>query len=108
MLSYYDKKIDTNEVDIFNFKHKEWCHPVDNTKTYNTAFFDIFDNAKEECVQCITSLYHYVFDNENMDFDRYFKDVSYITNLPCSYDLEMKYFKNIFENSSKTIVNEEK
>ncbi len=106
MLSYYGKKIDSNEIDIFNFHHKEWCHPVDNSKISNATFFDLFDTAKVECANCIQALYHYVFDNENIDFDLYFKDVSYITNLPCSYDLEMKYFDNIFKKTPKSIVNE--
>jgi hypothetical protein len=34
---------------------------------------------------------------ESFDFDYYFKDLSYYTGFPCAYNLEMKYFDNIFK-----------
>lgn len=99
-LSYYGKEIDTKECDIFNIKKKEWCNPIDKETIYTDSFFDLFDKAKKKAVSCINDLYRLIYLNETFDFDYYFKDLSYITGVPCSYDLEMKYFSNIFDHKN--------
>lgn len=96
-LSYYNKQLDLNEYDIFNFKHKTWCNPVDKEMRHKESFFDLLDQAKALSVNCINDLYKCIFLNESFDYDYYFKDLSYITGIPSSYDLEMKYFDNIFK-----------
>ncbi len=100
MLSYYDKKIPSSKIDIFNFKRKEWYNPVDKEVTYTYSFFDLLDIAKTKAVNCINDLYRAIFLNDSFDFDLYFKDLSYITGLPCSYDLDIKYFENIFKDKN--------
>lgn len=100
-LSYYDKKIPSSQVDIFNYKRKSWCNPIDKEITSTYSFFDLFDLAKDQAVNCINDLYRTIFLNESFDVDAYFKDLSYITGVPCSYDLDMKYFNNIFEDKNK-------
>ena len=100
VLSYYNRSIPTTSIDIFNFKKKTWCNPADKEMSYNYGFFDLFDQAKDKAVNCINDLYKTIFLNESFDLDYYFKDLSYITGLPCSYDLEMKYFNNIFEEKN--------
>ena len=52
---------------------------------------------KKICVECITDLYKAIYGNETFDLERYFKDLSYITGIPCSYDLEMKFFDIMFK-----------
>lgn len=96
-ISYYNKSVDINEIDIFNFKHQEWSNPVDSQITSNDSFFDLLDQAKKICVECITDLYKAIYGNETFDLERYFKDLSYITGIPCSYDLEMKFFDIMFK-----------
>ena len=95
-ISYFDKAINHNKIDIFNFKHDVWSNPVDKEIKFNDTFFDLLDIAKKISVDCISALYRYIFGNESFEFDYYFKDLSYLTGIPCSYDLEMKYFDNIF------------
>lgn len=97
VLSYYNKSIKEEGIDIFNFKHKEWSNPVDKEMVKTQSFFELFDEAKDLSVECINDLYRHIFLNESFDVDKYFKDLSYITGVPCSYDLEMKYFDNIFK-----------
>lgn len=102
-ISYYNKSVDINELDIFNFKRTEWCNPVDNVIVQNDSFFDLFDKAKKICVECITNLFYYIYGNETFDTDYYFKDLSYFTGIPCAYDFEMKNFDIIFKKDlSKT------
>ena len=96
-VSYFNKTIDVNELDIFNFKHNVWNNPVDKETTSNESFFDLFDKAKQICVSCITDLYAAIYENETFDVDYYFRDLSYKTGIPCSYDLEMKFFDIIFK-----------
>ncbi len=96
-ISYFNKKIISSETDIFNFKRYIWNNPVDKEIISESSFFDLFDQAKEKTVECIIDLYKYVFLNESFDFDGYFKDLSYYTGFPCSFNLEMKYFMNIFK-----------
>ncbi len=96
VLSYYNRNIPQEQIDIFNFKHQPWCNPVDKDTQFTDSFFDLFEKAKEIAISCINDLSAYVFDNESFDFDYYFKDISYITGYPSSYNLEMKYFFNIF------------
>ena len=96
-ISYYNKKINLAATDIFNLKHLTWNNPVDKDIQSDDSFFDLFDKAKEMAVNCITDLYKYIFGNESFDFDYYFKDLSYYTGFPCAYNLEMKYFDNIFK-----------
>lgn len=96
-ISYFNKQVDLGTVDIFNLKHKLWNNPVDKDIQSEESFFDLFDKAKSIAVECISDLYKYVFMNESFDFEYYFKDLSYYTGFPCSYNLEMKYFDNIFK-----------
>lgn len=96
-ISYYDKQIRKSQLDIFNFHKELWNNPVDKDMKSNDSFFDLFDKAKSVAVNCITDLYKYIFGNETFDIDFYFKDLSYVTAIPCSYDLEMKFFANIFK-----------
>ena len=96
-ISYYNKKINLAATDIFNLKHLTWNNPVDKDIQSDDSFFDLFDKAKAMAVNCITDLYKYIFGNESFDFDYYFKDLSYYTGFPCAYNLEMKYFDNIFK-----------
>lgn len=95
-ISYFDKTINHNDIDIFNFKRYMWSNPVDKEMRHDESFFELLDIAKKLSVDCINALYRYVFGNESFEFDYYFKDLSYLTGIPCSYDLEMKYFDNIF------------
>ena len=96
-ISYHNKKIDVSEVDIFNLKHNQWNNPVDKDIQSTESFFDLFDKAKKIAVECINDLYKYVFEGESFDFDYFFKDLSYYTGFPCAYNLEMKFFDNIFK-----------
>lgn len=96
-ISYHNKKIDVTKLDIFNLKHNIWNNPVDKDIQSNESFFDLFDKAKKIAVECINDLYKYVVDAESFDFDYYFKDLSYYTGFPCAYNLEMKFFDNIFK-----------
>lgn len=96
-ISYHNKKIDVSEVDIFNLKHNQWNNPVDKDIQSTESFFDLFDKAKKIAVECINDLYKYVFEGESFDFDYFFKDLSYYTGFPCAYNLEMKFFENIFK-----------
>lgn len=96
-LTYFEKTIPQAEYDIFNFYKKEWNHPVDKDIVQNSSFFELFDKAKKLAVDAINDLYKHVFERETFDLDLYFKDLSYITGLPCVYDLEMKYFDIIFK-----------
>lgn len=96
-VSYYNKKIDTSQIDIFNFKHNVWSNPVDKEMQSTESFFDLFDKAKKITVECINDLYKYVKEAESFDFDYYFKDLSYYNGFPCSYNLEMKNFNNILK-----------
>ena len=102
-VSYYDKTININEIDIFNFKHNTWNNPVDKDMVSTDSFFDLLDKAKKVCVNCIQDLYTAIYGNETFDVEAYFKDLSYITGIPCTYDLEMKFFNIIFKKDlSKT------
>ena len=96
-VSYYDKIINLNEIDIFNFKHNTWNNPVDKDMVSTDSFFDLLDKAKKVCVNCIQDLYTAIYGNETFDVEAYFKDLSYITGIPCTYDLEMKFFNIIFK-----------
>lgn len=96
-ISYYNKRVNLGTPDIFNLKHSIWNNPVDKDIESDESFFDLFDKAKKIAVECISDLYKYVFMNESFDFEYYFKDLSYYTGFPCSYNLEMKYFDNIFK-----------
>ena len=96
-VSFYNKSINTNEIDIFNFNRNDWYNPVDKDLVSNDSFFDLLDKAKKFAVNCINDLYKSIYGNETFDFDFYFKDLSYITGVPCSYDLEMKFFNIIFK-----------
>lgn len=96
-VSYYNKKINSNEFDIFNLKRNPWNNPVDKDFQYNDSFFDLFDKAKKMTVECINELYKYIFDGETFDFDYFFKDLSYYSGFPGVYNLEMKFFNNIFK-----------
>lgn len=98
-VSYYNKTINPLEVDIFNFKRNLWNNPVDKDMVSDESFFDLFDKAKKIAVECINDLYRSIFGNETFDFDSYFKDLSYISGIPCTYDLEMQYFDNIFKKA---------
>lgn len=96
-ISYHNKKIELSEYDIFNLKHNSWNNPVDKDFQSNHSFFDLLDKAKKITVECINDLYKYVFEGESFDFDYFFKDLSYYTGFACSYNLEMKFFNNIFK-----------
>ena len=96
-ISYYNKRVNLAAADIFNLKHFLWNNPVDKDIQTDESFFDLFDKAKKITVECISDLHKYIFYGESFDFDYYFKDLSYYTGFPCAYNLEMKYFDNIFK-----------
>ena len=96
-LSYYNKSINIRKFDIFNFKHERWCNPTNDTLTSIDSYFDLFDSAKRIAIEAIDALYKYIYLDEEINFDKYFADVSMLTGLPCNKTREFKYFNNVFK-----------
>ena len=98
-VSFYNKSLNTRTFDIFNFKHERWFNPVNKEITSIDSFFNLFDKAKLMSLECIETLYNYVFFDEDVNLEYYFSNVSYKTGLNCHGDNVMKYFNNIFTNN---------
>lgn len=98
-ITYYNKGLNTRVFDIFNFKHERWYNPVKKEISSIDSFFNLFDKAKELALECIETLYNYVFLDEDVNLDFYFANVNYKTGLDCNQNNEMVYFNNIFTNT---------
>ncbi len=98
-LSFYNKSLNTRTFDIFNFKHERWFNPVNKEISSIDSFFNLFDKAKTMSLNCIETMYNYVFLDEDVNLEYFFSNVNYKTGLDCEKDNEMKYFNNIFTNN---------
>lgn len=100
-LSYYKKELPG--VDIFNEQHHLWTNPVDETITTNVSFFEIFETAVQMANELINISYQYIYENQEVDLDYYFKNLSYLTGVDTSlpYKDDMKYFNNIFAKENE-------
>jgi hypothetical protein len=84
------KEIDNK---IFNLKHNTWQNPWSGKK-YNTSFFDLYNEAKEECLNIFIATEKFIKDEINTnEYKKILKDNSYLTGLSWRKKSEIKYLE---------------
>ena len=81
--SYYNKDIDSGLLDYMNLKNEEWQHPFDSSVTSRASFPELFDQAKKEAAKIITSLYNWIYKNEEIFLQNLLGNYNYSTGLDC-------------------------
>lgn len=89
-LSYY--KIE-NKYDYLNLNKKEWYNSTNKNIKSNKNFFELYDDSIITCLNIITNINNYFFNNSKLNIENLFKNKSYITGLDCDKTLELKYFE---------------
>lgn len=91
-LSYH-----TNDIGLeyLNLEHQEWCYPWDNSKHFTTSFLDLFEEAANKATSTINEVTDLLEEKEisKNKFNKIFKDLSYVTGLPCKEKVTYRYFK---------------
>ncbi len=61
-LTYYRKDIDAGQLDYLNEKHRPWRHFCDQSLVSDASFFDLFEQARSDCMTMIEACRAYVYD----------------------------------------------
>ena len=90
----YHHNFETN-LSYLNLNHQPWHDPWDITKKHTTSFFDLYNLALEETIQAITKVTTQLENKEinERELNILFKDLSYVTGIPCKEKVKMKYFE---------------
>ena len=78
--------------EVLNLDHKQWNHPMDKKETYNTSFFDIYNNSLDEAVNTINKVNDY-FNNKKIDLTKLFDNTSFSTGKDCNDKRKEQYFE---------------
>ena len=78
--------------DFLNFKHRLWRNPTTYSITSHDSFYDLYIKSLKLAKKIIESTFSYLND-ENIDLDSLFTNLSYTTGLDCSQNKELKYFE---------------
>lgn len=89
-LSYYHH---LEKFDFLNEEKRTWHHPVTN-KAFNFSVIELYEMAKDKLNQMISKLDEYLYNNQKIDLNTLYEDLSYETGLDLSKNQEMKYFVN--------------
>ena len=91
-LSYH-----TNDIGLeyLNLEHQEWCYPWDNHKYFTTSFLDLFEEAEKKAIKAINDTNKLLEQKEitQSQINKIFKDLSYVTGLPCKEKVSYQYFR---------------
>ena len=78
--------------DFLNFKHRLWRNPTTYSITSHDSFYDLYIKSLKLAKKIIEGTFSYLND-ENIDLDSLFTNLSYTTGLDCSQNKELKYFE---------------
>ena len=65
---------------------------MDKKETYNTSFFDIYNNSLDEAVNTINKVNDY-FNNKKIDLTKLFDNTSFSTGKDCNDKRKEQYFE---------------
>ena len=77
---------------FLNNDHNLWRNPVDYDMTSTDAFVDLYIKAIKKAKELIISSFNYLND-EDVNLEELFENLSYITGLDCNNHKELKYFE---------------
>ena len=85
-----------NNLNYLNLNNQTWNYPWDKNKISKKSFFDLYEIALNESIKTITLVTNMLEQNSlNQNIlDELFKNLSYVTGLPCEEKVVMKYFEN--------------
>ncbi|XMB67902.1 zinc dependent phospholipase C family protein [Mycoplasmatota bacterium zrk1] len=90
-LSYHNNVL--SNIDYLNIKKKEWKHPS-SLEISNETFNELYSKAIEKATFMIDQTIKYLDDN-NIDIEELFDNLSYETGKDCELKLEIIHFNSI-------------
>lgn len=105
-LDLFNKKQDLFFQDMSMFNHIEkgydflnkeknvWYHPVTNEE-YNYSVMEIYDQALKFASAMLEKVRRYIYEDEDIDLNTVFTNLSFNTGIDCDHEEQMKYF-NIY------------
>lgn len=89
-LSYSSNNWNSN---FLNLKHKVWMNPACKKNKSKNSFNDLYIYSIKECLETIKNVEKYLYQNEEIDLSKVFKNRSYKTGLDLDLPQKMKYFE---------------
>jgi hypothetical protein len=84
--------------DYLNLNHTPWLHPITGEK-FTLSIPDLYDQALARTSQMIEKVNQYIFDNETIDLNKVFGNLSYNSGIDCDHDQTMKHL-NIYRKKT--------
>ena len=85
-----------NELDYsyLNLNHDEWCYPVDDEKTSQYSFYDLYDISLKKAIELSEDIYNYFYGTMNIESVlEKIGNNNYATGVDSARKLTMKYFE---------------
>ena len=77
---------------FLNNNHNMWRNPTNFDDTSTESFIDLYIKAIKEAKRIITACFKYLND-EDIELEKIFTNLSYVTGLDCNDKKELKYFE---------------
>ncbi|MGD9909885.1 MAG: zinc dependent phospholipase C family protein [Candidatus Izemoplasmatales bacterium] len=81
----------TSKFDFLNQHHRVWYHPVSN-HPHNDSVSQLLDQAVNHSKSMISDIQSYLFNHQEIDFEKLFPNLSFNTGVPCG--MKMNAFNN--------------
>jgi hypothetical protein len=88
-LSYHNND---RRFDYLNLNHQSWLHPV-TKKMYKYDVIALYEQAKHRCIELISKTSSYIKDQQKINLENLFKNLSFDTGIDVDLNQEMKHFK---------------
>lgn len=93
----YPAKLDS-KIDYLNLQHNTWCHPLDETLTYNKSFLECFKEAIDYSNMLISGFTFYIIGQmDHNSYERVLGDKLYDTGLHFSKGKDMSFAQPIID-----------
>lgn len=76
-----------------NLNHKIWYDPIYKSKKYTTSIDDLYQISLDKTLELINIVNKYIFNKEDLNLEKYIKNLSYKTGIDCDSEKELKYFE---------------
>ncbi|MBU1020101.1 MAG: zinc dependent phospholipase C family protein [Firmicutes bacterium] len=81
------------QYDYLNLQKNAWHHPVTNQE-YHYSVIELYDQAVIFAKDLIEKTNAYIWENQDIDLNTVFTNLSFNSGLPCDHKEPMKYFSN--------------
>ena len=80
------------KLDYLNFKHHIWRNPTTYSITSHDSFYDLYVKSLKLAKKMIEGTFSYL-NGKNIDLNKVYQNLSYVTGLDCELKKELKYFE---------------